>query len=63
MPIDHLLKLAQDCYARARITVDPDTKRTLVEIGDMHLNVIEKRKRTRALYTPAVEPTFDPQVI
>lgn len=63
MPIDYLLKLAHDYYARARVTADPVAKRTLVEIGDIHLNEAEKQKRTRALNTPAVEATIEPKEI
>lgn len=51
MPFDHLMTLARDCYARARVTADPVAKRTLVEIGDMHLYEVEKQKRARALDT------------
>lgn len=61
MTIDHLITLAQNCYAQARATADPVAKHTLVEIGDMHLNEAEKRKRARVLKTSAA--TFEPQVI
>ena len=48
MPIDHLLKVAQDYYARARATANPVGKRALIEIGDTYLNEAEKLKRGRA---------------
>lgn len=55
MTTDQLLKLAQDYYAGARVTADPVAKRTLVEIGDMHLNEVEKRKLARRAEPPAVD--------
>jgi len=45
MPIDYLLKLAQDYYARARVSANPVVKRTLVEIGDTYLSEADKLKR------------------
>ena len=44
MPIDYLWKLAQDYYARARVTANPVAKRKLIEIGDAYLNEAEKLK-------------------
>ncbi len=63
MSFDHLMTLARDYYARARATADPISKRTLVEIGDMHLYEAEKQKRARALNLSAVETTIELQVI
>ena len=63
MPVDHLLKHAQDYYAHARKTSNPAFKRVLVEIGNTYLAEAEKLKRPHALNTQVVEAIIEPQVI
>ena len=43
--IQDLLKLARDCYARARVTVNPATKRELTQMGDAHKSEAEGLQR------------------
>jgi hypothetical protein len=43
------LRLAQDCYAQARITLDPDVKGALRKLGDRYLRQAEELKLRRAV--------------
>lgn len=49
-----LLRLAQDCYARAHVTVNPDTKRALMKEGDEYLKEADELQRGR----PIVQAAF-----
>jgi hypothetical protein len=45
--VHELLELAQECYARARDAVDPDSKRALVQQGDAYLRQADELQRGR----------------
>ena len=59
--VKKLLKLAQDCYAQARITLDPNNKRTLVQKGDQYLKEADEFQQGRAVVQAAF-PKRDPKV-
>lgn len=44
-----LLRLAQDCYARARVAVNPETKHSLTQQGDEYLKEAEGLQRGRSV--------------
>ena len=48
-----LRRLANDCYARARVTVNPDTKLALVREGDNYLKEADERLRKRTVVQAA----------
>jgi hypothetical protein len=49
MPNVHeLLRLAKDCYAQARIILDPDAKRNFVNLGDQYMNPFSNQAQRRA---------------
>jgi hypothetical protein len=45
MAADDLLKLAQDCFAQARVITNPDTKAELVRMGDQYLESADAMQR------------------
>jgi len=48
-----LIRLAQDCYARARVTVNEVTKRDLVQQGDEYLKQADERPRGHTIVQAA----------
>jgi len=51
--IRELLKLAQDCYARAGVAIDPEDKRTLMQTGDEYLKEADELQRGRGVVQAA----------
>jgi hypothetical protein len=51
--VRELLKLAQDCYARARVTIDPEGKRTLTQMGDDYLKEADEMQHGRGVVQAA----------
>jgi hypothetical protein len=57
MAADDLLKLAQDCYAQARVTTNPDIKAELVRMGDQYLESADAMQRGQtAIHTAFPKP-------
>ena len=48
------IEASQDCYAQARITLDPSNKRTLVQKGDQSL----KKPTSSSRGAPLCKPHF-----
>ena len=48
-----LIRLAQDCYARARAAISPETKRALVQQGDNYLKEADELKPRRSVVQAA----------
>ena len=51
--VRNLLKLAQDCYAQARVTINRETKRALTEMGDNYLKEADELRRGRSVVRAA----------
>jgi hypothetical protein len=50
MPNVHeLLKLAQDCFAQARITKDPEARRSFVKLGDEYMQEADDLRQDRSV--------------
>ena len=51
--MQELLKLAQDCYAQARITKDLEAKQTFIRLGDQHLKEADELQHGRSVVQAA----------
>jgi len=51
--VGELLKLAQDCYARARVASNPEDKRALMQMGDDYLKEADELQRGRGVVQAA----------
>jgi len=51
--VRELLKLAQDCYARAGVTMNPEDKRALMQMGDDYLKEADELQRGRGVVQAA----------
>ncbi len=57
-----LLRLAQDCYACARVTINNDTKRALVRQGDEYLKEADALQQGRRTVVQAAFPKPDSKI-
>lgn len=57
--VPDLLKLAQDCYARARNSLDQDAKVDFVRLGDRYLHEADELQRGRAVVQAAFPKNGD----
>ncbi len=51
--VRELLNLAQECYAQARITINPETKRALTKMGDSYQKDADDLRRGQSVVQAA----------